>query len=199
MMRIYDKLSDVELTALLKEGDKAAFTELYLKYSGPMYVNVLKMVKDEQLTEELVQDLFTRIWQKHESFTEDVDFRSYLYRIAQNLVFDFYRKLKRDRAMYEKFKLIASEEYSHIEEGLHLKESEALLEQAMAQLSPQQHVVYKLCKIDGLTYKQAAEQMGISTHTVKEYLSKSTQLVKNYMINNLDSSMGLLLLMMLNK
>lgn len=99
--------------------------------------------------------------------------------------------------MYEKFKLIASQEYSHIEEGLHLKESEALLRQAMAQLSPQQQHVYNLCKIEGYTYKQAAEKMGISPHTVKEYLSKSTRLVKNYMINNLDSSMGLLLLMML--
>lgn len=45
---------DSELVALLKEGDQAAFTQLYLKYSGPMYVNMLKMVKDEQLSEELV-------------------------------------------------------------------------------------------------------------------------------------------------
>ena len=194
---MYSKLSDVELITLLKEGNQAAFTELYLKYSGPIYVNVLKMVKDELLTEELVQDLFSRIWQKHQSFTEDIDFRAYLYRVAQNLVFDFYRKLKRDHNMYEKFKLIVAQEYSHIEEGLHLKESEALLEQAMAQLSPQQYAVYKLCKIEGYTYKQAAEQMGISPHTVKEYLSKSTQLVKNYMINNLDSSLGLLLFMLM--
>lgn len=194
---MYSKLSDVELITLLKDGNQAAFTELYLKYSGPIYVNVLKMVKDELLTEELVQDLFSRIWQKHQSFTEDIDFRAYLYRVAQNLVFDFYRKLKRDHNMYEKFKLIVSQEYSHIEEGLHLKESEALLEQAMAQLSAQQYAVYKLCKIEGYTYKQAAEQMGISPHTVKEYLSKSTQLVKNYMINNLDSSLGLLLFMLM--
>lgn len=198
-MSAYSSYTDKELTALLSKGDQAAFTTLYAAYSGPMYVNMLKMVKDRQLTEELVQDLFSRIWQKHEIFASEVAFKPYLYRAAQNLVHDFYRKLKRDRAMYEKFKAAAIEEYSHIEEALHLKESQELLNKAMANLSPQQQTVYQLCKIEGYTYKQAAEKMGISAHTVKEYLHKSTQLVKNYMINNLDASMALLLLILLEK
>lgn len=196
-MATYSTYTDRELTALLGKGDQNAFTTLYQTYSGPMYVNMLKMVKDKRLTEELVQDLFSRIWQRHEVFVNETDFKPYLYRAAQNLVIDFYRKLKRDRLMYEQFKAAAIEVYSHIEEGLHLKESEELLKKAMAQLSAQQQTVYKLCKIEGYTYKQAAEKMGISPHTVKEYLSKSNQLVKNYMINNLDASIGLLLLMVL--
>jgi len=191
--------TDRELTALLGRGDQAAFTELYLSYSGPMYINMLKMVKDKQLTEELVQDLFTRIWQKHEVFTDEVDFKPYLYRAAQNLVYDFFRKLKRDKRMHAEFMDAAIEAYNDIEEGLHLKESEELLNKALSQLSPQQQRVYKLCKIEGFTYKQAAEQMGISSHTVKEYLSKSSKLVKDYMISNLDTSMGLLLIMLLKK
>lgn len=198
-MAAYSTYTDQELTALLGKGDQAAFTTLYTVYSGPMYINMLKMVKDKQLTEELVQDLFSRIWQRHEIFVNEIDFKPYLYKAAQNLVHDFYRKLKRDQLMYAQFKAAAIEAYSHIEEGLHLKESSELLDKAMALLSPQQQSVYKLCKIEGYTYKQAAEKMGISPHTVKEYLSKSTQLVKTYMINNLDASMGLLLLMILKK
>ncbi|HEY0175339.1 MAG TPA: sigma-70 family RNA polymerase sigma factor, partial [Pedobacter sp.] len=54
------------------------------------------------------------------------------------------------------------------------------------QLSPQQRNVYQLCKIDGYTYKQTAEKMGISPHTVKEYLSKASQLVKSYLLSNPD-------------
>lgn len=198
-MNTYSVYTDLELTALLKEGDQLAFTELYTKYSGPMYVNVLKMVKDQQLTEELVQDLFTRIWQKREVFAKEVDFKAYLYRVAQNLVRDFYRKVQRDRKMYEVFKTIVTEEYSHIEEGLHLRESEALLHQAMQQLSPQQQQVYQLCKIEGLTYKQASEKMSISPHTIKEYLSKANHMVKEYMLNHPDAALGLLLLMILKK
>jgi RNA polymerase sigma factor (sigma-70 family) len=99
--------------------------------------------------------------------------------------------------MRDHFMSIAVSHYEHIEEGLHYRESESILREAIEQLSPQQRNVYQFCKIDGGSYKEAAEKLGISVHTVKEYLVKANKEVKNYLLNNLDASFGVLLFMIL--
>jgi RNA polymerase sigma-70 factor (ECF subfamily) len=176
-----DNNSDARLVALLKNGNVAAFTALYHKYRAKMYTNLFKMVKDEQVVEEMIQVLFSRIWQQRETISYDSDFASYLYRACSNLVCDFYRKLKSDKKMLAHFKSTITEHYSHIEETIYFNESKDLLEQALAELSPQQRHVYQLCKLDGCSYKETAAKLGISPHTVKEYLCKAKQLVKAFM------------------
>lgn len=183
-MKPVEPFDEKELLALLQLGDVTAFTQLYHQYSGKIYYNVLRMVKDEHSAEEIVQDLFTRVWQKRNLLKEDTNFAAFLYRVGQNLVIDFFRKLQRDRLLYANFKAIASESYSHIEEDLLYRESEGLLNEAMKLLSPQQQKVYKHCKIDGLSYKEAAALMGISVHTIKEYLSRANHIVQTYMIDH---------------
>jgi RNA polymerase sigma-70 factor (ECF subfamily) len=177
---------DKELTALLKNGNVLAFTQLYHKYSPKMYANMFKMVKDKEVVEEMVQVLFSRIWQQRETITYERDFSAYLYRAGSHLVCDFYRKLESDRKMTTQFKSTIIEHYSHIEEKIFFKESEDLLEQALSELSPQQRQVYQLCKLDGFSYKETATKLGISPHTVKEYLCKAKNTVKSYMVKNME-------------
>lgn len=183
-----------ELIEKLRLGDTRAFEQLYHHYSPRLYLNVLKMVKDETAAEELIQELFTKIWQKRAELQIESDFVAYLYRVAQNLVHDFFRKLLRDRKMLAHFKLMATANYDHIEAALSYKESEQLLKSALEKLSPQQRMVYVFCKVQGYTYKQTAEKMGISPHTVKEYLSKANSAVKIYLLANLEMNLGLFLL-----
>lgn len=186
MMRSSGKNSDAELVALLKTGNVNAFTMLYNKYSPKMYVNMFKMVKDEQVVQEMIQVLFSRIWQQRETISYDSDFAAYLYSASSNLVCDFYRKLKSDRRMRARFRSMITEQYSHIEESIYFKESKQLLEQALAGLSTQQRHVYQLCKLEGCSYKETAVRLGISPNTVKEYLSKAKQLVKTFMVTNME-------------
>ncbi|HVK47848.1 MAG TPA: RNA polymerase sigma-70 factor [Pseudobacter sp.] len=181
-----------ELLLRLAKGDEAAFTALYRHYSGPLYINFLRMVKDEAIAEEIIQDLFSRIWLKRETINIEKNFSAYLYRTGYNLVMDFYRKVKRDQVLYDKFRQVATENYSHIEEILHLKDSQALISKALDTLPPQQRKVFELCRIEGHTYKEVAELLGISHHTVKEYFVKANQAIRKYIIGNVDTALGLL-------
>lgn len=181
-----------ELLLRLAKGDEAAFTALYRHYSGPLYINFLRMVKDEAIAEEIIQDLFSRIWLKRETINIEKNFSAYLYRTGYNLVMDFYRKVKRDQVLYDKFRQIATENYSHIEEILHLKDSQALISKALDTLAPQQRKVFELCRIEGHTYKEVAELLGISPHTVKEYFVKANQAIRKYITGNVDTALGLL-------
>ena len=186
-------LNENDLLVQMKAGSENAFTLLYTKYSEPMYINFLKMVKDEQIAEELVQDIFSRIWQKRETIQIGQSFSAYLYRSGQNMVYDFYRKLQRDKLLYDRFKIIATQNYTHIEEALHFKESEALLQKALNTLSPRQLEVYQLCKLEGRSYKEAAILLNISPHTVKEYLAKANQSIRSYLSGNMDVMLAMML------
>jgi RNA polymerase sigma-70 factor (ECF subfamily) len=177
----------------MQSGCKQSFTALYLHYSPRLYTNILGMVHDKILAEELVQELFTRIWQKRESRGMTENFSGYLYKTAQNLVHDFFRRLRRDRTLLERFSRAIAEKYENMEASIHLSESVSLLKNAIEQLPTQQKKVYKLVKENGLTYKKTAEHLGISPLTVKEYLVSANKSIRNYLLSRTDSPQELLL------
>ena len=103
-----------------------------------MYAAVLRIVKDKLSAEEIIQELFTRIWQKRELPGLQENFSGYIYRITQNLVYDFFRKVKNDHRLQERFRRLAEAQYDPVEAALIHKESAELLNRAIAQLPPQQ-------------------------------------------------------------
>jgi RNA polymerase sigma-70 factor (ECF subfamily) len=184
--------TDQELLLQLRAGNQEAFTILYNQFSGAIYFNVLKMVKDETVAEEIVQEIFIKIWQKRDVIRIEVSFASYIYRIAQNNVIDYFRKIERSRDLLERFKKSASSNYLHVEENICLKESDLLLQKAIATLPPQQKKVYQLCVLEGYTYKDTACQMEIGLNTVKEYLQKARVTVRTFLEKNMDNPYALL-------
>ncbi len=182
----------------MQAGSEEAFTILYRHYSPQLYLNILGMIRDPLLAEELVQELFTRIWQKREKKGIRENFAGYLFRSAQHLVHDFFRKLQRDRRLQERFRSLAGEHYVHIEEDIHQQQSAAILQKAIEQLTPRQRKVYELVKIEGCTYKKAAGIMTISPLTVKEYLVSANKSIRNYILHNTDSTICLLILLVLD-
>ncbi|MFI5133281.1 MAG: RNA polymerase sigma factor [Chitinophagales bacterium] len=182
------------LVEKMQAGSEEAFATLYLHYCPQLYTNLLRMIRDPLLAEEMVQELFTRIWQNRENKGIKENFAGYIYRIGQHLVHDFFRKMHRDRILLERFRSMVSEDYETIEQTLHLRESSVILEKAIEQLPPQQKKVYELVKMKGCTYKKAAEIMGISPLTVKEYLVATKKSIQNYMLSHMDSAFGLLLI-----
>ena len=195
-MTFTDKYNEEEFLPELKAGNEEAFTMLYHKYSEPIYYNVLKMVKDESIAEEIVQDIFTKIWQKKEMINIDVSFASYIYRMAQNSVIDSFRKIERNRTLLERFKKSATSDYLHVEEDVCFKESDLLLQKAIDTLPPQQKKVYQLCVLEGCTYKDTAFRMEIGHHTVKEYLSKARLTVRAFLEKNMDNPYALMVVFM---
>ena len=198
-MQLENLHNESMLVNAMQSGDEEAFTILYKYYSPQLYLNILRLVHDPLSAEEIVQELFTRIWQKRGSKGIKENYTGYMYRIAQNLVHDFFRKIKHDRELRERFNVMIEKEYEYIEEAFEMKEASAILEKAIDQLSPQQKKVYKLVRVEGYTYRKAAEIMGISPLTVKEYLVTTKKSIQNYLLNNLDQSIELLIFILICK
>jgi RNA polymerase sigma-70 factor (family 1) len=188
-----------ELLMQLREGNAQALDYFYHQYSLRIYRKLLKMVKVETIAEELVQDVFVRIWDKRHQIDPDRSFRSYLFTIAQNLVYDLYRKVAREERLQEVIKEASSEMYMHVEEGVFLKETSEILNKAINNLPSQQKLVFTLCKLEGKSYEDASATLGISTSTINSHIVKATKSIKGYMFRDQNAAFFLTISLMLTE
>lgn len=186
--------SDRELTALLKDGDHGAFSALYGLYSERIYGRLLSLLKDQDMADELIQDLFLKVWEKRDGLNPEQSFKSYLYKVAENLVYDHFRKLARDKKLQERFRAITTELYSHTEEDLLNKENRTIIDRAVAMLPPQRKAVFTLCKLEGKSYEETGEILGISASTVSNHLVKATKLVREQILKSGDVGIAMFVL-----
>ena len=186
-----DLNSENALLIRLQSGDQSAFESLYHTYSKEIYRKFLKMVKDISLAEELTQDVFVKIWNKRNVINIDQPFRYYLLTLANNIVNDFYRKAARERKLQDEIIAASSELYNPTEEQIFYKESKEFLDKAIESLPAQQGLVFKLCKIEGKSYEEVSQLLGISTSTISNHIVKATKSVKKYFFT---SKKGFLLL-----
>ena len=177
--------NEQELLVKLAEGDEYAFEQLYLTYSPKIYSKILQLVKQTEVAEEILQDVFVKIWEKRETLDNQKSFKSFLYTIAKNLVVDLFRRAALDRQMLEKFIIDHTELYYPLDNlddpG---SESKAILQKALDTLPPQRKKIYTLIKLEGNSYHEVAELMGISTSTINDHVVKATKSLKAHFDKN---------------
>lgn len=178
--------NEKELLEELRRDSEPAFTQLYRNYSLPLYYNILSLVKDAHTAEELVQDIFSRIWKQRHHINIEKSFSAYLFVMSRNRVFDFFRQVTRDQQLYSGLKAIASEHYDHIEQALFARENADLLRKAIDTLPPQRRRAFELCKMEGLSYRQASEEMGVSLSTLKDHMVNALETIRLYISKNME-------------
>jgi len=185
-----------ELLSLLKQGNEQAFEKIYDSYSSRLFGNVFKMVKSETTTQEILQDVFIKIWSNRDSIDLDKSFRSYLFRIAENQVYDFFRKASRDKKIQAQLFAGATEEYEHIETMIHRKENALLLQKAIDSLSPQRQQVFRLIKLDNKSYEEVSRQLGISVSTISDHIVKANKAIREFIFTHNDMAIILFCLLL---
>ncbi|MEO6134920.1 MAG: sigma-70 family RNA polymerase sigma factor, partial [Ginsengibacter sp.] len=164
-------LHEKDLLTQLKEGDVKAFDEIYWKNHGALYANILKIIKDTVATEDLLQEVFIALWQNKESLDVDKPVANWLFVVSFNKSISYLKKTLKENL--ENSNLAA---LSISNNDFHHNYSDAqwnILQSGLQQLSPQKRRAFQLCKLESKTYKEAAEEMHISKHTVKQYLQDS--------------------------
>ena len=181
-----DNLNLSFLVEQLQQGNEAAFTALYDLFSKPLYRNMLRLVKDEAIADELLQDLFMKIWESRETISVEGSFKSFLYKVAQNLVYGHFRKIAKNNRLVERMISNAVEFDPTAEDIMIRKESHTLLRLAIESLSPQRKQVYTLCKLEGKSYEEAGHELGVSPSTIRDHIVKGNKAVKRYLDLNRD-------------
>lgn len=174
--------NEKQLLLQLSEGNEGAFEKIYQLYSRRLYGKLLKFTKSELQAKELLQDIFLKIWYTRKNIDPEKSFRSYLFQIATNSAYDFFRKNLRDRLLQYQLLNISKYQYSHIEEALINKENNSILYRAINLLPPKRRNIYKLCKVDGKSYVEVSHQLGISPSTISDHIVKANLFIKNYLM-----------------
>ncbi len=191
-MSNYGEIQQELLIIRLADGDNAAFDELYHLYSKPVYLRLRFLVKDADVADELLQELFMRVWTYRANLDPQKSFRAYLFTIAQNLVYNYFRKLASDQALIRNLILNQVDYYLSGDELLEIKEAGQLLQKAIDQLSPQRRQVFQLCKLEGKSYEETGKIMGISIATVNSHMTQSLQSIRSYLLKHQDIALLLI-------
>lgn len=182
-----------ELILRVSRGDQAAFHAIYKYYSPRVYGKLLKVLKSKELAADILQELFSIIWQKRAGIDPDKSFNAYLFRISHNLVIDVFRKAKRDQQLIDHLMHAGLQEMENTEDWLFRKENEGWLHKAIERLPAQRQMVFKLCKLENKSHEETAQLLNISRATVNNHLVKAIQNLREFAAENPDMA-GILLL-----
>ncbi|MHA3790006.1 RNA polymerase sigma-70 factor [Flavobacterium hauense] len=183
----FNALSDSDLLVLLRQDSVTAFEALYVRYKNRLQSFCLFMLKSPTVAQDVVQEVFIKVWSARRTLNTDQSFSNYIYTLAKNQSLNELRSAKRKETMENI--LIRQEEASENENAetkLIVKEYQALLEAAINELSEQKRRIYVMSRNEGKSHKEIAEIMQISPHTVQSHISDSLRVISDYFFRHAD-------------
>lgn len=176
-MNGYSSYTDNELAQLFKANDQAAYTELYHRFKGILYVHAYRMLQDKEEAQDIVQELFTVIWHKRSTLEFKSGVSSYLYASVRNRVFDRISHKKVESHYFESLKDFV-EGYCSTDIIIHEKELSALIEKETEALPAKMRQIFELSRNANLSHKEIAGQLVISDKTVKKQVSNALKILR---------------------
>jgi len=177
---------ETELLQQMIAGDATAFRELYEAYQGRIFLFAFRFTKSKAAAEEIVQEVFVKLWEKREQIKIEKNFSAYITRVARNLILDGLKRAALDKKAQQKIYANMQALRSTTAEVLLQKELDRLHHQAINNLSPQRKKVYLLSREEELSYEQIAEKLGISRNTVRNLMTSALQSIREDLSNHPD-------------
>ena len=162
----------------IKGSDAEAFNELYSHYFPAVYSFSYKFLKSKVLAQECTQQTFIKIWERRDYLKSELSIKSYLFTICKNCIL----KVIEANARENKFRELVVEEYRIEQQNASAEngEMEKMAFDAIEQLPPQRQLIFKLCKMEGQSYQEVANHLGISRGTVRDHMFKAMKSIKRF-------------------
>lgn len=166
-----DLLIDVQLIDRLKENDEAALSIIYKKYWQPLYISAFNILKDKQVCEDIIQELFIKLWNNRHEIEITISLKAYLY---ASIRYGVYRQIRLGAVRTEIYDNLLERLHSPAAYGnIEYKELIVQVNTVVNKLPEKCKEVYKLSREEHLSHKQIAERLNISTKTVENHLTKA--------------------------
>lgn len=168
---------ETELLAAIAAGNEAAFSDLFRHWQPFLAAHIFRVTESKHITEEIVQDVFLKIWQTRETLSEIQNFKGYLLVVSKNMAINALQKVAREFKNLDKYtkeSKIGEEEVDP--SGYYY----SLIDEAIDQLSSRQKEVYLLHRHQRLTYQQIADQLGIGKESVKTHIELAVKNISGY-------------------
>lgn len=184
--------NDKLLVIQLMIGNHKAFRKLFDTYRNDLYKFSLSMVHSKIYAEEIVQDVFLKVWLKRESLNPEMSFRAYLFTITRNKTLKFLKKAANNRKLREEVFYTSQKITNITEHSIRESELEIIKNDALNKLPPKRLLIFEMSRNEGKSYDKIAEELSISPHTVRNQMSKALETLRTTIIENKDIALILL-------
>ena len=178
-MKDFEKNNDDQLILELKSGNILAFNRIFEIYSSKLYLFAKGYLKSVEDSEELVQEVFTIIWEKRNQLKSGFSFKSYIFTIAFNII----KKHFRQKAQFRKFvnSELLSDTTSETSQQIDYNSLKAHVLRLTESLPEKRREVFIKSRFEGLTNKEIADTLGLSKKTIENHLNLALKEIRNMM------------------
>jgi len=170
----------LNLIIAIQQSNHSAFREMYLQWHERAYYYFLKKAKSEEVAKELVQLTFIKLWQYRASLSIEYSFEVQLFTIARSVWIDELRKRAKERTLHQP--LDESSQDAAAPNNTTAFETDNVLQAVLDHLPPVRRKVFELNRLQGYSYKEIAQHLGISVKTVDNHLSQAIKQLKTLLV-----------------
>jgi RNA polymerase sigma-70 factor (family 1) len=162
-------------------GNESAFKMVYDLYSENVYRLAFRFLKDKEQSEEIVQETFINLWLSRDKLDMNGNLWLYLFVIAKRLSLNALRQICKSTELSEALLINVLQIQNTTEEDVVVRDLGRYVDTLIDKLPKQQRIVFKLSRIDGLSYKEIAQQQNISPNTVKNHMVEALKTLRAHL------------------
>ncbi|KAA5540579.1 RNA polymerase sigma factor [Adhaeribacter rhizoryzae] len=162
----------------LKHGDRLAFEKIYQRFGPKLYAFTLKLGCNKEDAEEVVQEVFLKIWERKHLLDPQQNFDGYLFRMVRHLVYNKARHRVHEFAYHSYLASAQNKTESYIEESLDYQELDQLLQETYTALPPVRQQVFVMSRLEGLSNNEIAEKLQTSNSNIENHLNKALRAIR---------------------
>ncbi len=176
-MAKYEHHSDYELVEKLQKGDIEAFDQIFRKYGDRLFGFALKYLKSKEYTEELVQDVFLKIWENRANLKKEFSLKSYLFTITYHNLCGLFRK-KQIQVKFQNEIGFKENLSVNLEDQLEYKSTLEQIEKLIDKLPEKQKVIFIKSRKEGKSTREIADEMNLAPGTVDNQISATIKFLR---------------------
>lgn len=185
--------NDTVLIDLLAKRDEAAFEQVFKTYFKALHAYACTILKDEMAAEEMVQNVFMKLWERTETLNISGSVAAYLYRAVYHESLNHLKHLKVKSAYQLHVSYRMKDQTDNASKKLSLQELETRLHAAMSELPEQCRTIFQMSRFEELRYREIADRLGISIKTVENQMGKALKLLRLKLVDFLPLTLLILL------
>jgi RNA polymerase sigma-70 factor (ECF subfamily) len=183
------QIGEKKLIEEMISGDEKAFRKLFEIYKDDIFFYSRSLLNHNEYAEDIVQEVFIKVWLHRHTINPDLSFKSYIFTIARNLVFNFLNKASNDVKLREEIFYKREESVNTIEAKLLEDVYNDLKKDAIDRLSPKRKRIFEMSRNEEMSYKMISKELGVSISTVKSQMSKSLASIREFISKKSDISL----------
>ena len=169
----------------LKDGDQLYFKKVFDQYHQKLYFFILHKTRSEYIAEEVVQMAFTKLWQCRHTLQEEYTISTQLFRMATTILIDFLRKYNNKDAVTTRLDAVNIEKgVDSTNEKMNGAELQKTISEAVNDMPPVRKQVFEMSREQGMTYREIAETLSVSSKTVEAHIYKALKQIKKHIAWN---------------